>query len=348
MVNKNTSFLFLCVVSFILFFVPFIPHSNFPSTNSKGYLWKRKTKQKASLQFFIYFINLMKPILYFCEHKDCQVCTETTDKGFKYIETVKGEKFNFERVDTYTVIFILAGEALISCNEYTDVLFKEDQIALWPMNSSCSWESITDTASIVLIGDNDLGPCDKKILREDADLWINTIPEFNGLQIKPRLKDFLYSVKNYLDDKITCPYIHKYKQREFSMILRAYYSPEEIRRFFLPTVRATHEFEHFVMENYLKMKGVKEFVDLSGMNLHTFNRKFKAHFKESPYQWLIKQKSKHIYHALVSTDKNLTAIAKEFHFADASHFNRFCKSILGASPSRIREEAFGKKTRNGG
>ena len=278
----------------------------------------------------------MKPELYFCKHKDCQVCTETTDKGFKYIETVKGEKHVFDLVNTYTVVFILSGEALISCNECTNVLFQEGQIALWPMNSSCAWQSLTNTAAIVLFSDNDLAPCDRKALRKHADLWLNTIPEFKGLPIKPRLKEFLYSVKNYLDDGITCPYMHKAKQHELSTILRAYYTPEELMRFFLPAARTTHEFEQFVMDNYLKMKGVKEFVDLSGMNLHTFNRKFKAHFNESPYQWLIKQKSKHIYHDLISTDKNLAEIAKEFHFADASHFNRFCKSLLGASPSQIR------------
>lgn len=128
----------------------------------------------------------MRPTLYFSEHRDCRICTETTDKGFKYIETAKGDKHVFEMVDTHTIVFILAGEALISCNEFSDVIFREGQIVLWPMNSNCAWESLTNTAAIVLIGDNDLAPCDKKALKEHADLWINTIAEFKGLPIKPR------------------------------------------------------------------------------------------------------------------------------------------------------------------
>ena len=281
----------------------------------------------------------MKPVIHFCEHRDCQVCIETTNKGFKYIETAKGEKYTFEMVDTFTVVFILSGEALISCNEFANVLFQKDQIVLWPMSSSCAWQSLTKTAAIVFTWDNNYAPCDSKALKEQADLWLNTISDFKGLPIRPRLREFLYSVKNYLKDGITCPYMHKSKQLELSTIFRAYYTPDELRRFFLPTVQTSHEFEHFVMDNYLKMKGVKEFVDLSGMNLHTFNRKFKAHFNTSPYQWLIKQKSKHIYHDLVFTDKNLATISKEFHFADASHFNRYCKAMLGAPPSQIREKA---------
>lgn len=285
----------------------------------------------------------MKPKLYFNEHADCRVCTERTDRGFKYIETKKGEKHVFEVVDTYTLVFILSGEALVSCNEFVNILFREDEIVLWPMNANCTWESLTDTSAIVLTGDNELAPCDRTALKEHADLWLSTIPEFKGLQVRPRLKEFLYSVKNYLDDGVTCPYFHKAKQRELSTVFRAYYSPQEIMAFFLPTVRNTYEFETFVMNNYLRMKGLKEFVDSSGMNLAAFNRKFKALFKESPYQWLIKQKSKHVFYDLTSTDKSYASIAREYHFTDASHFNRYCKSMFGASPSKVRENALAEK-----
>ena len=112
---------------------------------------------------------------------------------------------------------------------------------------------------------------------------------------------------------------------------------EELVPFFFPTVRRTHAFESFIMNNYLKVKGVQEFVDLSGMNLSTFNRKFKSHFKQSPYQWLIQQKSKHIYHDLSATNKTFAAIAREYDFSDASHFNRYCKAMFGASPSTVRK-----------
>ena len=284
----------------------------------------------------------MKAALYFNKQLDCQVCTETTDKGFKYIKTVKGEQYIFEMVDTYTIVFILTGEALISCNEFRNVHFREGQMMLWPMNSNCTWESLTDITGIVLLGDEEKSPCDKKMLSDHAHLWFNTVEELKILPIRPKMSKFLDSIKDYLDDGITCPFMHKNKQWELSIIFRAYYSPEELMRFFFPSVRMTNEFKQFVMDNYLQMKGVKEFVDLSGMSLVTFNRKFKVHFGVSPYQWLLKQKSKHIYYNLVYTDKSLVAIAKEFHFADASHFNRFCKSILGLSPSQIRKKGFTK------
>lgn len=245
--------------------------------------------------------------------------------------------------DNYTLIFILSGEVLVSCNEFVNVRFQTGEIMLCPMNSSCIWETIDDVKSIVLKGKPELPPCDEKSLRERADLWLNAVSTFQPLPIRSRLTDFLETIRVYLDDGIMCPYLHKSKMLELSMIFRAYYSPEELVSFFFPAVRYTHEFELFVMNNYLKMKGVKEFVDLSGMNLSTFNRKFKTHFNQSPYQWLIKQKSKHIYHELSATNKSLATIARDFHFADASHFNRYCKAMFGASPSKIRENILNKK-----
>ena len=283
--------------------------------------------------------------LYFGEHRNCQICTERTERDFKYIETKKNEKHVFEMENTFTIAFILSGEALVSCNEFVNVIFRTDDIVLWPMNSNCSWESLTDTSAIVLTSDNDLMRCDSESLKKYAASWLNSVPEFKGLQIKPRLKEFLYTVKNYLDDGITCHYMHRVKQRELSIIFKAYYSAQELMNFFFPAVRNTYEFEMFIHDNYLKMKGVKEFVDLSGMSLVKFNRKFKSLFKESPYQWLIKQKSKHIYYDLTSTDKSFIAIAKEYHFTDASHFNRYCKAIFGNSPSKIREDAYAEKER---
>lgn len=279
-----------------------------------------------------------KEPIFFDQHSDCKLCKETIVGGFKYIETKKDEKYTFEMVNTYTLVFVLKGKALISCNENKDIFISAGEMALWPMNSNCAWTSVEDTASIVLEGGEGLATCDSKALREHADQWMNILPTFRTLVIKKRLNDFLYSVKDYLEDGINCPYMHKAKLLELSTVFRAYYQPGELMTFFYPTIENTHEFKTFIMNNYLKMKGVKEFVDLSGMNIGTFNRKFKAHFNMTPYQWLIKQKSKHIYYELSNTDKSFITIAKEFHFTDASHFNRYCKSMFGASPSNVRKK----------
>lgn len=44
--------------------------------------------------------------------------------------------------------------------------------------------------------------------------------------------EFLESVKQYLDDGVVCPYMYIAKQKELSMIFRAYYPAEELVPFF--------------------------------------------------------------------------------------------------------------------
>lgn len=278
----------------------------------------------------------MKPELYLCKHSDCKSCTEKVQFGFETFHMVKGESHTFKSIDAYTLVFLISGKVLISCNEFIDIPLHTGQMGIWAMNSKCSWKALSDTSCIILRGKDEHIPCDKKAMEQRAGSWHDAIPTFPILSIKERLLEFILSVKKYLDDGVTCPYMYAAKQKELSMIFRSYYSTDELRTFFFPTVRRTPEFETFVMNNYLKMKGVQEFVDLSGMNLSTFNRKFKAHFKQSPYQWLIQQKSKHIYHDLSTTNRSFASIAREYDFSDASHFNRYCKTMFGSSPSTIR------------
>lgn len=283
----------------------------------------------------------MKYKLYYDTLTQCSECNESKNKekqAFRYVKSSTGEKFVFDNLDTYTIVFILSGEALISCNEFINVPFKAGELCLFPISADCVWETISDATGIVLATSKNLNPCDRDLLKYHADQWLNTESTFFGMAIKPRLLEFLESVRNYIEDGIECPYIHRVKEQELSMIFRAYYSTEERSEFFLPTVRNTHEFEYFIMQNYLKMKGVMEFVDLSGLNISTFNRKFKSHFGTSPYQWMIKQKSKHILHALITRDKTIADVMRDFNFSDASHFNRYCKSMFGASPTELRKQ----------
>ncbi len=260
-----------------------------------------------------------------------------TKSGFRYIEVRKDQKIVVKPQNTYYLVFFLTGEVSVSCKQYDNAHFHSGQMILHSLKNGCEWKALLDTSCIILVLDNDILPSDRRAIKENAESWLDAMPTSQPLPVKPALKDFLRSVKRYLADGFSCSFMHTMKRQELSLIFRGYYTPDEIYPFSLPIVSETHEFKTFVMNNYLKMKGLKEFVDLSGMNLSQFNRKFKEHFKESPYQWLIKQRAKHVYQELSLTNKSFTEIAKEFHFSDASHFNRYCKSMYGTSPTEIRK-----------
>lgn len=281
----------------------------------------------------------MKTKIYFDTRSECQQCDQLKTSEFRYIEASEGEQQEFISERAYTLIFLLTGSLTISCNEFTNVPFHAKEICLLPISAQCTWVAVENSTAILLSGNNDNSYCDRLSLQRHAQTWLDAEDKFEMLKIRPRMLQFLYTVKNYLNDGITCPQMHFVKQREFSVLLRAYYSHQEIVNFFLPTIRYNRDFELFIMNNYLNMKGVQEFVDLSGLNVGTFNRKFKAQFGMSPYQWMIKQKAKHVLHELAIKDKSIADIMREFEFSDASHFNRYCKAMFGGSPSEVRKRA---------
>ena len=69
----------------------------------------------------------------------------------------------------YTCFHTRRGGAFVSCNEFTDVHFKAGEIFLLPINSSCTWHTLSDTNCLILNGSNDQSPCDKIALSELAD-----------------------------------------------------------------------------------------------------------------------------------------------------------------------------------
>lgn len=285
----------------------------------------------------------MKAEIYFDMRRECMQCNQPKTAEFKYLEIEKGVRNEFVSESPYTFIFLLSGSMSISCNEFINVPLRPTEMCLLPLSSQCVWVTLEASTFIILKGVNENNYCDRLSLERHAQSWLDAEDKFQTMKLKPPLLQFIYTVKNYLSDGITCPQMHFVKQREFSLLLRAYYTGQEILDFFLPTMWYNQDFEQFIMKNYLSMKGVKEFVDLSGLNVSTFNRKFKAHFGISPYQWMTKQKSKHVLHELTVRSKSIADIMREFDFSDASHFNRYCKTMFGASPSEIRKHRKGRE-----
>lgn len=272
----------------------------------------------------------------FYNKPECETCARSTKEKFSYVECKKGEFFEFQSMESYTLMFILSGKVLLSCNEFMNVPFHAEEMCLLPISAQCVWKALEDTTGIILSGDLELSFCDQLSFQANANKWLNVTNQFDRLAIRSPVFNFLNTVKGYLNMNLKCPMVYQLKQSELSLLFKLCYSQEELINFFLPVIRHNQEFEQFIMKNYLNIKGVKEFINLSGMRASTFNRKFKTHFGMSPYQWMIKQKAKHILHELNTRNKTIGDIMRKFEFSDASHFNRYCKAMFGRSPSEIR------------
>ncbi|MGL5262303.1 MAG: helix-turn-helix domain-containing protein, partial [Bacteroides sp.] len=158
-----------------------------------------------------------------------------------------------------------------------------------------------------------------------------------GLPIKEGMQRVLSSMDFYLDNRLQCRHLHSIKLQEVFFTFRGFYKKEDMISFFAPILNKTVDFKDFVIANYQKVKTVEELSSLYGCSLRSFNRKFKQHFDDSPYNWMLRQKAKHVKAQLLTPGIEFSEIIKEFKFSSASHFSTYCKKQFGVTPRDIRK-----------
>jgi len=257
--------------------------------------------------------------------------------GFTKWDLTEGESLNRELIDHNHIFFILNGSVKISCNEFHDRIFKAGEMVFIPKSASFTGETLEASLIINHSFENPLNICDKAMMESLAPLSDTIAYRFQPLAIRPPLDHFLELFVSYLDDGVRCSHLFQAKQSEIFVFFRLYYTRLENATFFYPLIGKSVDFKSFVMANYLKVESIDEFARLGGYNVSTFRKKFKAHFNESAYQWILKQKSKHIKYKISIENVAFKDIMDEYGFATPAHFNEYCKTHFGMTPSQLRE-----------
>ncbi|MEM6345485.1 MAG: AraC family transcriptional regulator [Bacteroidota bacterium] len=92
----------------------------------------------------------------------------------------------------------------------------------------------------------------------------------------------------------------------------------------------------FMELNFTYNLTLKEFAQLSGRSLTSFNREFRKIFSITPHKW-IKQKRLELANQLLrQTNRMASDIYLEVGFEDLSHFSRSFKSYFGYNPSTVK------------
>ncbi|MBK8192216.1 MAG: helix-turn-helix transcriptional regulator [Lewinellaceae bacterium] len=81
---------------------------------------------------------------------------------------------------------------------------------------------------------------------------------------------------------------------------------------------------------------LEEFAELTHRSLSSFKRDFQQFFQETPGKWLLHKRLEHAAKLLLNSNSNITQLAFDCGFEDASHFSRAFKQKMGLSPSEFR------------
>ena len=278
----------------------------------------------------------MGAFLYTEEHQSCLNYRVAQAAAIKLFHFPKGKQ---QIVDTRTpiIIFVLEGEVLVTSDSHKGVRHTAGYISLQMQNSSTYIRVTEDCTFISCHSPHDITLCDHFSMQQLPQY----IPagfdyRFTLLPVRPRLQEYLVNLRHLLEDGLSCVHFHELKMQELFILLRAYYSKEELAAFFYPLIGKNRNFKDFVYENYLKIGSLSEFASLANTSIDTFKRRFKEAFGQPAYKWMNQRKAEHIYRDLTLTTKSVNEIAEEYHFSSVPYLITFCKQHLGKTPQQIR------------
>lgn len=269
---------------------------------------------------------------------------ESRDHGtFRLVELEPGKELLEKNFDENNhLLFMLSGELEVVYGSLKPRLVHGGQMILLSSLSNCICKTLSYSKFILLEFKYMTSGCDKYIFQNLIPIFTLIKYEFQVLDIRKPLNLFLESIQVYLDEGGSNELFVE-KQRELTILLRAFYDQEELTMLFYPLLGKNMEFKRLVMDNYSKVRNAAEYAELCGFSLGVFQRKFKEVFGETVYQWMQQQKAEQIKHRLMVSDVNPKVLAEEFDFASPAHLNKFCKIWFGMTPSELRQTYLLKK-----
>lgn len=237
------------------------------------------------------------------------------------------------------IIFVLKGNLTISFDFFLDKTIETGNILLLPPGNQIKAETEEGISLLIMRLKESVSFCNGFSLEDLTDSKVTPSEDPAVLIIRPILQSYLSLLIEIIKGGFNCNDYLNIKIREFLFLLKAYYSTEELAKFFYSFINGDASFAQFVFRNYRKMKTVQEFAALYSSSISSFDKRFRRTFGCSTYQWMMKRKIEIIYHEINTTDKPFRQIAEESGFLSHSQFTDFCKKHLGDAPCRLRKKS---------
>lgn len=135
---------------------------------------------------------------------------------------------------------------------------------------------------------NDIKLCEKYMLESYLKEVREVFEEVGILLVCYLLNLFLELIDVYLRVGVNCKYLYFIKEKEFFIILRISYSKQEIVNLFYEIIGMNMSFKVVVLLYVDCVNNCEELVQVMGMSIIDFVRKFKVEFGELVYLWLLK------------------------------------------------------------
>ncbi|MDR1556341.1 MAG: AraC family transcriptional regulator [Tannerellaceae bacterium] len=235
------------------------------------------------------------------------------------------------------IFLLLEGSLVVNSSEALGKTVRKGEFFFIPISADMSCRALSPCNMLLLFFNQIQQTCEKAYFRELWGLYPQEEWHFQVITMRRPLLRFIHDLTTHFRQLVDVPTYQHIKYEEFLYLLRLTYTKKEMVALFHPIIGKSIDFRRFVLENYLKVKNISELVKLSGLKRKTFDRQFSDEFEIPPYQWVLKQKAKHIRYALSETNDQMQEIMKKYGFIIAPHFTRFCKDYFNCTPLELRK-----------
>ena len=156
----------------------------------------------------------------------------SSDTGFSCHRLGKDDIYQIDNSKSSCALFVIQGRVNFDLGKSYEGEMEQRQMLYIPQNMKAQIESITSSRCILLFWDKHLNVCNKlflnSLLSKENDTDIKDII----LPIKSPLMNVLESINLYLDARLLCRHMHSLKQQELLLVLRGFYTKQELAAFF--------------------------------------------------------------------------------------------------------------------
>lgn len=284
--------------------------------------------------------NSRNELRYVEEHITCKNYAINTPL-LRIINLPAGKVLKNERMENSALVFVLKGSVSISTGIYINEVIMAGNMFFIPNGDGIHKKGMADSVLLYCYLKNSMALCNEFSLRQLSQ-YIHLTPEnlagggFATLPIADLLVKELVVTTETMETNLLCHHFLEVKRDIFLLMLRGFYSKEELAYLFKPVLSEDFDFKKLILRNYIQGANVQTLIDLSGLSTATFNRKFRNAFGMSAGQWLISKKKENILKDLLMTGLTLKEIAQKHNFT-SNYLINFCKTHFGSTPLELRE-----------
>lgn len=279
---------------------------------------------------------------YKSEHIKCIYYATNNTRKISVIEIQDKEIYIKKNCESTTLYFVMEGIVKVGIKKDIKQKIESGNFFLSETGFSPYIQAIGSVLIITCDISDTTSLCNEYSLRHLVEYYkenykriVHPKNEIFTLPIIPLLREELYTIKRIHESGVNCLHMQKMKIEIILLMLRAFYTRDNLALLFAPLLTEEFEFKLQILTSYNKKFNVQEMIDCTGLSQSTFTRKFMKVFGITPKQFLTQRKRSALLRDIVTSRLSIKQLAEEYGMTQ-NYITKFTHQTFGMTPTELR------------